>query len=96
MNDLIQSLLWIYLHLLLHENKEYKDFKDKNVSDIYIWYRQLFGDSYDCDKCATTSSLMCRMGLVVLEDSAVDDHLDVIPVDGEESNSSDEGAVEQV
>lgn len=32
----------------------------------------------------------------MLEDSAVDDHLDVIPVDGEESNSSDEGAVEQV
>lgn len=35
---------------------------------------------------------MCRMEFAVLEDSGVDDHLNAIFVDREESSSGDEGA----
>lgn len=75
------------VHLLLQEKKENKDFKDKDVSEIYIQY----SDSYDDDKYTTTLSLMCRTGLISFEDSEVDDHLDAIPIDADDNVSSDEG-----
>lgn len=43
----------------MKENKEYKDFKDKNMSEIYVHYNQLFGNSYDGDKYAVTPMKLC-------------------------------------
>ncbi|XP_022873360.1 uncharacterized protein LOC111392284 isoform X2 [Olea europaea var. sylvestris] len=38
----------------IKENVIYKDFKDRDVKEIYIKYRQLFDDSYEADKYAIT------------------------------------------
>lgn len=75
----------------MQENKEYREFKDKDVSEIYNRYRQLFGDNYEGDKYATTPSLFCKKGLAVFEDHLASDHLDIVSADGEGSASSDEG-----
>lgn len=74
----------------MKENKEYKDFKDKDVSEIYVRYRQLFGDSYNRDKYAVMPTKLCRTGFCLFEDSVVDDQMDSIPVDEESTGSSDE------
>ncbi|XP_022871667.1 uncharacterized protein LOC111390790 [Olea europaea var. sylvestris] len=79
------------LHSALTKNKEYKDFKDRDVSDIYIRYSLLLGDSYSSEKYAITVIKLCRTGFKCFEDSAPEDHRDVILVEGEGSGSSDKG-----
>lgn len=61
--------------------------------EIYIKYRQLFGESYDSDKYAMTPTRLCSTGYNLFEDGAVENHLDVIPFNGDGSGSSDEGDV---
>ncbi|XP_022855489.1 L10-interacting MYB domain-containing protein-like [Olea europaea var. sylvestris] len=78
------------------ENKDFKDFKDKDVSKIYIRYHQLFGESYNDDKYAMTPMKLCRTGFNLFEDGAAEDHLDAIPIDGESSSFSDEGDIRTV
>ncbi|XP_022851998.1 uncharacterized protein LOC111373662 [Olea europaea var. sylvestris] len=74
----------------IRENKDYREFKDKDVSEIYVRYRTLFGDSYDGEKYAVTPTKLCRTGFGLFEDSALEDTRDAIPVDEESSGSSDE------
>lgn len=69
----------------LQENKEYKDFKDKDVSEIYIRYRQLFGDSSNGEKYAVTPTKLCKTGFGLFEENALEDHRDAFSVDGESS-----------
>lgn len=75
----------------LQENKDFKDLKDKDVSDSYTQYHQLFGDSYDGDKYAVTPTDLCRTGFGLFEDSVAEDHRNVISDDGESTGSSAEG-----
>ncbi|XP_022871912.1 uncharacterized protein LOC111391009 [Olea europaea var. sylvestris] len=74
----------------IRENKDYKEFKDKDMSEIYIHYRPLFDDSYDGEKYAVTPTKLCRTGFGLFEDSALEDNQDAILVDEESSGSSDE------
>lgn len=60
------------------------------MSEIYIRYRQLFGDSYDKDKYAVTPTKLCRTGFGLYEDSVIEDNEDAIPIDVESSGSSNE------
>ncbi|CAA3033388.1 Hypothetical predicted protein [Olea europaea subsp. europaea] len=72
------------------ENKDYREFRDKDCSEVYS-YKVLFGDAYDSDKYAVTPSTMCRTGFSLFEDSRHEDLQDSHPVDEEGSGSSDEG-----
>ncbi|XP_022855762.1 uncharacterized protein LOC111376981 isoform X2 [Olea europaea var. sylvestris] len=69
----------------IKENKDDKEFKDKDVNNIYVRYRQLFGDKY-----AVTPTKLCKTGFCLFEDSVLEDNMDVIPIDGESSGSCDE------
>lgn len=63
------------------------------MSDIYIRYRPLFGDSFDGDKYAVTPTKLCRTSFHMLKDSTQEDHIDVIHVDEVGSGSNDEGCL---
>lgn len=73
-----------------HENKEYKEFRDKDYREVYS-YNVLFGDAFDSDKYAVTPSLMCCTGFTMFEDSGYEDLRDAHPDGDERSGSSDEG-----
>lgn len=59
------------------------------MSKIYIYYRQIFDDSYDRGKCAFTPTKLCRTRFGLFKDSVLEDHRDAISIDGETSGSDD-------
>lgn len=71
------------------ENKEYKDFKDKDCREVY-GYKDLFGDAFDNEKYAVTPSKLCKTGFAMFDDSGYDDMEDSVPAEEESSASSDD------
>lgn len=63
---------------LQQENKEYKDFKNKDFREIYS-YKVLFGDAFDSKKYAVTPTKLCRTRFVMFEDNGYKDTSDSTP-----------------
>lgn len=71
------------------ENKEYREFKEKDCREIYA-YQVLFGDAFDNEKYATTPTNLCRTGFAMFEDNPNDHPRDATSICEESSSSSDE------
>lgn len=72
-----------------------KDFKDKDCSEVYIFYHPLFKDKFNGKKYAIMLTKLYRIGLDLFKDSGFKDRWDEILIDVENSGSSDQALNEK-